>query len=130
MWVPKTLMFAGRCEARSVLTLVSQRITRPFRLSMATIRFPNGTQNLVTIRLYQAEDDQAPTTGRPSGVSLLQDFGQVDYLRGDGVQVTVLHTIDVTPAGAYLKVHADNSDWYDHMVDVDLQILVEDESTE
>jgi len=130
MWVPKTIMFAGLCLARSVLTLPSQRITRPFRLSMVTIRFPAGTQNLVTIRLYQADDNQAPTTGRPSGVSLLQDFGQVDYVRGDGVQVTLLHTIDVAPAGAYLKVHADNTDWYDHTVDVDIQILVQDETKE
>jgi len=125
VWVPKTLMFAGTASARSVKTLASDRITRPFRLSSITIRFPAGTQNLLALSFYLSHDDEAPTTGKPSGISLLQDYGQVDYVRGDGVQVTLNHTVEVDPAGAYLKVYADNTDWYDHAIDVDIELLVQ-----
>lgn len=130
MWIKKTLAFAGTCSARSVLTLCSQRIMRPFRTLSFTIRFPAGCLNLMSIRFFAASDNEAPTTGKPSGISLLQDYGQVDYLRGEAIQITIRHQIEASPAGTYLKVFADNTDFYDHTVDVDIEIEVESPDTE
>lgn len=127
MWVPKTMMFAGTCAARSVLTLVSQRITRPFRTRQITIRFAPGCSNLMALTFFAAGDDQAPTTGKPSGISLLQDYGQVDSVRGDGVQIVLNHVIHAATGGVYLKIHASNTDWYDHAIDCDIEIEVEAE---
>lgn len=127
MWVSKTLMFAGTCSARSVKTLVSQRITRPFRTRQLTVRFAPGCSNLMALTFFAADDDQAPTTGKPSGISLLQDYGQVDSVRGDGEQIVLNHVIHVAAGGVYLKVHADNTDWYDHAIDLDVEIEVQAE---
>ena len=123
----KTVMFAGTCSARSELTLVSHRIMRPFQTKTFTIRFPTGTNNLMSLRFYYAGDPEAPASGRPSGISLLQDYGQVDYVRGEGIQITLDHVVADVHAGGYLKVYANNTDFYDHAVDVDIEIQVEDD---
>lgn len=127
MWVSKTLLFAGTCSARSVKTLVSQRITRPFRTRQLTIRFAPGCANLMALTFFAADDDQAPAAGRPSGISLLQDYGQGDYVRGDGDQIVLNHVVHAAAGGVYLKVHADNTDWYDHAIDADIEIEVQAE---
>jgi hypothetical protein len=127
MWVAKTLMFAGSCAGRSELTLVSQRITKPFRTRQFTVRFAPGCSNLLALTLYAAEDSQAPTTGAPSGISLLQDYGQADSLRGDAIQISFNHTLMFRAGGVYLKVYAANADWYAHAVDVDIEIETQEE---
>lgn len=127
MWVSKTLMFAGTCLARSELTLVSQRITRPFRTRQITVRFAPGCSNLIPLTFFAADDDQAPATGKPSGISLLQDYGQTDSVRGDAEQIVLNHVIHVAAGGVYLKVYANNTDWYDHAIDLDVEIEVQAE---
>jgi len=126
MWVSKTVMFAGTCLARGEVTLVSQRIVRTFRTRRLTIRFPLGCGNLLGLRFYLAEDSQAPASGVPSGISLLQDYGQVDTVRGDGVQIVLDHVVLSAAGGAYIKVYAANTDYYDHAIDVDVEIEVEE----
>lgn len=125
MWVSKTIMFAGTCLARAEATLASQRIMRPFRTREITARFAAGCADLLALRLYLSTDETAPTTGRPTGVSLLQDYGQVDSVRGDDVQIVLNHVIVEDPGGSWLKVHATNDDWYDHAINVDIEIEVE-----
>ena len=98
MLVSKTLMFAGTCPARGEITLVSDWISRPFQTRQITIRFPVGTLNLLALQIFLAGDDDAPTTGPPSGIDLLQDYGQVDYVRGDGYQIVLNHVVRVTAA--------------------------------
>ncbi|HAM56140.1 MAG TPA: hypothetical protein DCQ64_12350 [Candidatus Rokubacteria bacterium] len=127
MWIAKTLSFAGTCTARSVLTLVSRRIMRPFRTRQVTARFPAGCLNLMSLRFYAADDNSAPTSGPPSGISLLQDYGPTDAIRGEAVQIVLDHVVASRDAGSYLKVYADNTDYYDHAVDVDITIEVEDQ---
>jgi len=129
MWVSKTLMFAGTCPARGEVTLVSQRISRPFRTRRFSVRFPVGCINLLAVSFYMAQDDEAPAAGRPSGISILQDYGQVGLVRGDGVQIVLDHVVAGVAAGAYIKVYASNGDFFDHAVDVDIEIEVEDEGS-
>jgi hypothetical protein len=119
----KTVTFYGVCLARAGLTLVCKRIGSPFRLRAIHATFALGCINLLLVRCYTAADDEAPAAGQPNGVSILRDYGQVDYLVGDDTKKEVLHEVEVAEAGSYLKVYADNQDFFDHAVDV--QIMIE-----
>lgn len=118
----KTVSFYGSCSARSELVLVSRRITSPFRLAKIHARFPDGCQNLMALSFFVSPDDQAPTSGAPTGLSLLAETGQVDYIVGNNDSKDMDHSADVRESGLFLKVHADNADYYDHDVDVQLTI--------
>jgi hypothetical protein len=119
----KTVTFYGTCGAGAELTLVSKRISTPFRTKAVHATFPLGTLNLLLMRCYVSPDDEAPAAGAPSGVSMLRDYGQVDYLAGDATKKEILHEVHIAEAGAYLKVYATNADFFDHAVDV--QIMIE-----
>jgi hypothetical protein len=121
----KTVSFGGTCAARSTAVLVSKRIMRPFALREIHVHFPLGCQNLVTLAFYASPDDEAPSTGGPTGVSLLADYGQVDWVRGDGVSKVMAHTVRFEAAGVWLKVYAANVDYYEHDIDVEMEIDVE-----
>lgn len=118
----KTVAFYGTVSARSGLTLVSDRIGHPYTVRRLMVTFAEGQQNLVLLRFFVSIDDAAPTTERPGGTNLLQEQGQVDYLVGDGVHKTLNHTLRVDEGNTWLKVYAVNDDFYDHAVDVQLEI--------
>ena len=124
----KTVAFYGSCEARSSLVLVSSRISRPYDVHEIHAKFPAGSNNLLKLRLYESPDDQAPTSGAPSGVSMLADYGQVDYVVGDDDFKWVRHHVVIDTGGSYLKVYAVNDDFYEH--DVDVQILIGEDVAE
>lgn len=119
----KTITFYGVCLAAGELTLVSKRIGTPFKLRGIHATFALGCINLLLVRFFVAADDEAPAAGQPNGVSMLRDYGQVDYLVGDDTKKEVFHEIEVKEAGSWLKVHAENGDFFDHAVDV--QIMIE-----
>lgn len=125
MWVGKTVSFAGTCVARSEKVLVSAPMMRAFRLRRIHIQFATGTQNLMALRFFVSADEEAPASGKPSGMSLLQDYGQVDYVRGEGCSLTLAHVVEAKEGGMWLKVHADNTDYYDHAIDVQMELEVE-----
>jgi hypothetical protein len=118
----KTLSFYGTCLARAELTLVSKRIGTSYTVRWIRVSFPAGSMNLLAVRLYLAPDEEAPASGEPSGVSLLRDYGQVDYLVGEQEQKVIEHVVAVTEGGTWLKVYAVNSDFFDHAVDVQVGI--------
>jgi hypothetical protein len=118
----KTIAFYGTCSARSELVLVSRRIGQPFRLRKIHARFADGCQNLLALAFVVSPDAQAPSSGRPTGVSLLAETGQVDYVVGNNDSKDLEHTVELRQSGLYAKVHADNDDFYAHAVDVQLTI--------
>jgi len=118
----KTVTFHGVCLARAELTLVSKRIGTPFKLKGIHVTFALGCINLLLVRCFTAADDEAPAAGQPNGVSILRDYGQVDYLVGDDTKKEILHELEVAESGSWLKVHAENADFFDHAVDVQIQI--------
>ena len=118
----KTVAFFGTCAARATLVLVSPRISTPYQLARIRAEFPAGAANLVQLRFFVAPDDYAPTSGAPSGVSVLADYGQVDYVAGDDDIKDLSQEVDIAEAGSFLKVYADNTDYYDHDVDVQMTI--------
>jgi hypothetical protein len=122
MTTRKAIPFYGTCAARSELTLVSGRIGTAYTLAHIRARFAAGCQNLLKLRIYADESQAAPTTGPPSGMSLLRDYSPIDYLVGDDDTKDIDHQAPVAERGTWLKIYAVNDDWYDHAVDVQLTI--------
>lgn len=119
----KTVSFYGNCAARSVLTLVSKPITHPYRTVGIRAKFAEGCENLMRLEFMIAADAEAPGTGKPSGSSLLADYGQVEYVAGNDEVVMMSHEVEVPEGNSYVKVYADNEDYYAH--DVVVQIAIE-----
>ena len=122
----KTVALLGTAASRAQTTLVSRRIDVPFVVQEITLRFPPGAQNLLSLALWLSPDDEAPTTGDPTGTNLLQEYSQATAIRGDAIQITLRHHAHTDVAGMYLKVVAVNDDWYDHAIDAAIEIAVAD----
>ena len=120
----KTISFYGICGASDVLTLCSGRINRDYTLKEIHASFAPGADNLMQLRFFHSLDDQAPAAGAPSGVSILREQGQVDYVTGNDNIKELKHDLDVAERGSYLKVYAVNADTFEHSVDV--QMFIED----
>ena len=118
----KTVAFAGTVAARSSQVLVSKRIGTGFGLRRIHATFPPGCINLVYLRFYISPDDDAPASGHPTGVSVLRDYGQVDYVIGDDQKKELEHHVEQPEGGYYMKVYAVNDDYYAHAVDVQMFI--------
>lgn len=118
----KSLSFFGTVLAGGELTLACPRIGTRYRVKSITATFPLGCINLVQLSFFVSIDNDKPSTGRPSGTSLLQDYGQVDYLVGDDTKKRLEHEVDVMERVTYLKVHALNGDFNDHNIDVQMTI--------
>ena len=118
----KTVSFFGVCALSAELTLVSKRIGHPYRIKHISTRFAPGCNNLMPLRFYTSLDDQAPATGEPSGISMLRDYGQVDYVTGNADTKEMDHELEVNEAGSYLKVYAVNADTFEHSVNVQITI--------
>lgn len=118
----RTVSFSGYCPARGKITLVTPRIAHPFIIDKIHCRFPLGCLDLMKLRFYVSYDADAPSTVPPNGYSMLKDYGQVDYIIGDGDEKDMVHSLEVPESGAYLKVYAVNDDYFQHLVDVQITI--------
>ena len=118
----KTISFVGECDARSKIVLVSKRINHAYTLKRIVANFEQGASQEMKLRFYKSLDDHAPTTGEPSGTSILRDYGQVDYVIGEASEKQMEHELEVDEKGSYLKVYADNRDFFAHLVDVQMYI--------
>lgn len=118
----KVISFAGTCDARGELTLVSDRIAYPYFVRQLEVDFAEGCQNLMLVKFFTSADDHAPSSGEPSDVSLLQELSPNDYVRGNARQITMAHTTRVDVGGTYLKVYANNTDYFDHDVNARVEI--------
>lgn len=118
----KTVSFSGTCAARSTKVLVTPRIGHPYLIDKIHARFPIGCDDKMKLRFYVSTDDNAPAAGAPSDISMLRDYGHVDYITGDGDVKDMKHNLEVAEAGTYLKVFAENADYYPHLIDVQIYI--------
>lgn len=121
----KTVSFFGTCPASSRLTLVSDRIGHPYMVKHVRVSFADGPGNLMPLEFIISEDDEAPTAGRPSGISILDEYGQVAYIKGDGEVVEMVHEVDVPVANTWLKVYGNNADIDEHAINVQICIKIE-----
>jgi hypothetical protein len=121
----KVVSFHGTCSASDVKTLVSKRIGTPFVVKEISARFAQGCNNMLAVRIYTSGDSDAPAAGQPSGVSLLRDYGQADYIVGNDDTKEMRHEVEVDEGGTYLKVHGTNTDAFDHTLDVQVEIEID-----
>lgn len=118
----KVVTFHGTCAAAASVVLVSQRISTPFKLKNISARFAQGCNNLLALRFYNGDDSDAPAAGPPNGISMLRDYGQVDYIVGNDDTKSLDHDLNVEESGTFLKVYAVNTDPFVHSVDVQMTI--------
>lgn len=100
--------------ALSQLTISSNRITVSFALLSFSVHFPAGSDNLVLVYPLLSFDDSISTTAIPMGTSLLSPGSPNEYLAGDDVTINVPTGRIVLERGAYLKIHVDNQDGFNH----------------
>lgn len=118
----KTIPFSGTVEAGSELTLACPLISSPFRIVDIVTSFPLNTNRTVQQKFFVSDDDNEPTSGEPSGFNILDEFGQVDYVVGDDEQKLIRHSFYARQGNAHVKVYANNTDSFDHTVDVIITI--------
>ena len=118
----KTITFFGTCSAGASKVLVSKRIGHPYNLKHIDARFAQGCNNLLALRFYKSMDNNAPAAGEPEDVSILRDYGQVDYVVGNDDTKRMDHDLEVSESGSFVKVYAVNTDTFDHSIDVQIRI--------
>lgn len=126
-----TLSFFGTVNAASIVTLVSKRINVPFKTSMIRAAFALNTNRTLQLSFWISPDDDAPTTGNPTGISILAERGQVDYLVGDDEVKYFKTEIIQNTGGWYIKIRANNTDAFAHTIDsqITLELLPEEEES-
>lgn len=125
-----TVSFFGTVAASSELTLVSKRITAPFKTLAFAVSFPPGMNRTVELRPYISLDPTAPTTGRPTGVNMLTQLGQSENIVGDDERKIITLEVVNPSRGAFLKVYANNTDTFSHTVDAQITLEFLDEIEE
>ncbi|KKN18855.1 hypothetical protein LCGC14_0951640 [marine sediment metagenome] len=118
----KTVSFHGTCTAGSTKVLVSRHIGHPYEVNRIRARFAQGCNNTLKMAFYISPDKDEPAAGAPTGVSMLQDYGQVDYVVGNDDTKDMQHNVLMSESGSYLKVYAQNSDTFDHSIDAQVTI--------
>jgi len=118
----QTISFFGTVPANSNLTLVSHRITLPFRTKRIRASFAPGVQRLMKLYYFISQDSSAPTNEEPKGFNILSSLGQVNYITGDDEFKDLAHEVEYKESGAYIKIYAVNSDSYDHTIDSQVTI--------
>jgi len=115
--------FLGTVSAGGELTLVSRRITFPFRTWKLRVFFPLNTNRTVRVSFFLSPDSSAPITGKPTGQNLFSAYSAVDYIVGDDEMKELEHVVDVKEIGQYVKVYARNTDAFPHTVDAQVMII-------
>jgi len=118
----QTISFFGTVNASSNLTLVSKKISAPFKTKMIRASFAPGVNRLMTLKYYISQDPSAPTTEEPQGINILKQIGQVPYITGDDEFKEMPHEVIHHEKNAYIKVYAENSDIYNHTIDTQVTI--------
>lgn len=128
----QTISFFGTVGAGLNLTLVSQRISLPFRTKKIRASFAPGVNRLMRLYFFISLDPEAPTLTPPQGVDILKAIGQVTYITGDEEFKEVPHEVLNISRGAYIKVYAVNADAFEHTIDcqVTIEFIPEQHDTE
>lgn len=111
-----TLPFHDICPADSNITLVSRKLSFPFKTRRIVASFALNTNCLLELRYVIGQGDAAPTATQPDGVDLLSLFGHVGYLTGDDSDFSIEHQFSVDTFPNYLKIYAINNDAFQHTI--------------
>jgi len=106
--IEETLEFVDTSiGASSRVTLVSDRLRVPFIVKEIEVDFPDGADFQVTVKVFVAADESAPTANEPGGANILDGWGPSNYLVGNNGKVVHKCNYRGHP-GDRLKVHAYN----------------------
>jgi len=114
----RIIPFYGTVPANSEKTLVSDRLSLPYTIKEVQIHFPPGTECKNRIRVYVSGSDYAPSTGKPDGDNLFAYGGHIEYIVGDNETLILPRSDKIEQKPTWIKVHAENTDSYDHTIDV------------
>lgn len=116
------ISFVGTVAANSKATFVSKLITVPFELQRVRVSFALNTNRTLRVEFFISPDKSAPTDKPLTGLSVLSELGQVDYLVGDDNIKEIPMRMQVKTSNMYVKVYADNTDSYEHFLDAQMFI--------
>ncbi len=119
----QTISFVGTVAAGSEKVLVSRILGFPFTVRKVTANFSLNQNRTVKISFFHSPDEDAPSSGKPSGSNLLQYSSNQPYLVGDDDSKNLRLDHFASSWPTWLKIHADNSDGFEH--DIDCQIEIE-----
>lgn len=118
----RSVPFYSTVDASSVKNLTSKRIGFPYIIRKINISYDLGQEFLVQHKFFASLDDNTPSSGEPSGTNILETLGQVGYLVGDGEDEEIGVGYRVDFAGSYIKIHANNTDSFEHHVNAVIEI--------
>ncbi|GAI99935.1 unnamed protein product [marine sediment metagenome] len=102
--------------------MVSRALIFPYTISLLVASFALGTDRTLQLRFFMSKDPTAPAAGMPTGLDLLNIYGQVPYLVGDDERKEFPHEIEVPDSGTFLKVYGNNTDAFIHTIDAQIVI--------
>lgn len=112
------LSFYGTVSASSRNTLVSQQIRFPYVIDHIRVKFALGHEAKVQHKFFVSDDPVVVTSGEPTGLNILKQWGSVDYVVGDDDVLDMEDNTIVDRMGTWIKVFAINTDTVDHTVNV------------
>jgi len=119
-----TLSFYGTVSASSRVTLTSKRLAFPYIINHIRVKFALGQNGLVQHKFFVSDDKASPSSGEPSGVNILEQWGSVDYVVGDDDILEMDDNTYIDRMNTWIKVLAINADTFDHHANV--VIIIDD----
>lgn len=119
-----TISFHGTVAANSKKTLVSNKVDLPCTTKRIRAAFAEGCNRTLQLSIFISPDSSAPTAGPPTGANIFSELGHSSYIVGNDCIVDFLHETASKSAGVYLKVYANNTDDYEHTIDVQITVEV------
>lgn len=117
-----TLSFSGTVSAGGELVISSHELRMPYKIISLHSSFALGCDRTTQIRFFLSPGPSEPTSGHPDGTDLLEQYSKQPYLIGDDERKDYPFELIVTSRNSYIKVHALNSDVFDHTVDCQVVI--------
>ncbi len=113
-----TLPFNGTVSAGGELVLCSKQIRQPFRLHNIQASFALGQNRTCRLKVFISGDNSTPAAGQPSGRDILSEYIEDTYLTGDDETKSFPMQTESPDGGQYIKAYANNTDAFNHAVDV------------
>lgn len=119
----QTISFVGTVAAGSEKVLSSRILGFPYTIERLKASFALNQNRQVQIRFFLSMDKEQPSSGFPTGSNLLLFSSTQPYCVGDDDSKDFCISVKSEDWPTWLKVHATNSDGFDH--DIDCQITID-----
>jgi len=118
----QTITYFDTVDPNSRKTILSKKITAPFKTKKFRASFPAGTNRLNKLRFFIVSSPDAPTLEPPVGTDLLFSLGQVNYITGSDNSIEFEHEVINRESNVYIAVHAENTDAFAHTIECQVTI--------